>query len=83
MARQYSSFLIRCWHLGEQEQRIKIEHVQSGDRTVVASLAAALAWLNIHWREQCEESASPGEQPVPAASEATSAGNSGQDADVS
>lgn len=52
MTRQYNSFLIRCWHLDEHEQRIKIEHIQSGEGTVVATLAAALTWLRTYWSER-------------------------------
>jgi hypothetical protein len=46
MARQYHSFLIRYWYLDEHQQRIKIEHIQSGQATVVVTLADALIWLN-------------------------------------
>jgi|GEM_PF-3177722 hypothetical protein len=52
MTRQYTSFLIRCWHLDGGERRIKIEHIQSGERTQVATLAAAIAWLSTRWGGQ-------------------------------
>jgi hypothetical protein len=72
MARQYNSFLIRCWYLDDHEQRIKIEHIQSGEGTVVATLAAALTWLNTHSSEQLANSPtsqkladSDGEEIVP------------------
>jgi hypothetical protein len=55
MTRQYNSFLIRCWYLDEREQRIKIEHIQSGEGTVVATLAAALTWLNTRWSKQLDD----------------------------
>jgi hypothetical protein len=58
MTRQYNSFLIRCWYLDEHEQRIKIEHIQSGEGTVVATLAAALTWLRTHCSER------PGDEPT-------------------
>jgi hypothetical protein len=45
MARPYASFLVRCWRLGDGEQRIKLEHIQSGEGTQVATWQAALAWL--------------------------------------
>ncbi len=45
MAKWYDSFLLRRWHLDDDGQRFEIEHIQSGARTRVASLAAALAWI--------------------------------------
>jgi hypothetical protein len=45
MARQLHSYLVRCWDLGTHDERIEIEHIQSGNRTVVDSLDAAIAWL--------------------------------------
>ena len=65
MKRRYSSFLIRCWLLDSGEQRIKIEHIQSGKTTQLASPAAALAWIHAHRSEffgeqfenQCEPDA--------------------------
>lgn len=45
MTRQYTSFLIRCWRLSEDEQRIKVEHIQSGEDIQVATLADATAWI--------------------------------------
>jgi len=55
MARQYNSFLIRCWYLNEHEQRIKIEHIQSGEGIMVATLAAALTWLDTHSSERLDD----------------------------
>lgn len=46
MAHDYQSFLLRCWLLGDGSQRIAIEHVQSGERALVATLDAARAWLH-------------------------------------
>lgn len=40
-----SSFLVR-WRERAGEQRIDLEHVQSGTRTRVSSLAAAMAWIS-------------------------------------
>ena len=51
MAQRYTSFLIRCWQLGGDERRFKIEHIQSGEWTQVATLAAAVAWLTARWDE--------------------------------
>ncbi len=45
MAKLGGSFLIRYWHLGAGARRIEIEHIQSGERTLVASAAAALDWI--------------------------------------
>ena len=46
--RRYSSFLLRCWHVGRSELRIKVEHVQSGGSTQVDTYEAAVAWLSEH-----------------------------------
>ena len=43
MPQRYASFLLRCWLLEGDEQRIKIEHMQSGQGTQVSTLAASLA----------------------------------------
>jgi len=43
--RRYTSFLLRCWCLGDGQRRIQIEQVQSGAGTRVATLAAALDWI--------------------------------------
>jgi hypothetical protein len=45
MTHNHHSYLVRCWELGTRRERIEIEHVQSGSRTVVRSLDAAVAWL--------------------------------------
>lgn len=45
MARNHHSYLVRCWEIGTGSQRIEIEHIQSGNRTVVGSLEAAIVWL--------------------------------------
>jgi hypothetical protein len=45
---RYTSFLLRYWSLGDGQRRIQIEQVQSGAGTRVATLAAALEWI-----EQC------------------------------
>ena len=56
MAHDYQSFLVRCWQLGDGSRRIAVEHVQSGERTLVATLDDATAWLNtcvgIGWHEE-------------------------------
>jgi hypothetical protein len=45
MAHAYDSYLLRCWHLKNGSTRIAVEHVQSGERAVVANLQAATAWI--------------------------------------
>lgn len=42
---RYSSFLVRFWRT-ESERRIEVEHIQSGGRLTVASLAGAIAWMS-------------------------------------
>ncbi len=44
--KRYSSFLLRCWRVGEGELRIKIEHIQSGNETQANTYEAALVWLS-------------------------------------
>jgi len=51
MGKKYASFFIRVWRDDGGVQRIKIEHVQSGLETHVATLAAAIAWIDLHWDE--------------------------------
>jgi hypothetical protein len=45
MPKTYNSFVIRSWHLGAEECRILIEHVQTGEQARVLTLGAALDWL--------------------------------------
>jgi hypothetical protein len=42
----YRSFLLRCWSLDGRPHRIMVEHVQSGARVQVRSLAAAMRWID-------------------------------------
>ena len=44
-ARRRNTFLIHSWWLDDTDRRLVIEHVQSGERIAVPSLAAALDWL--------------------------------------
>jgi hypothetical protein len=37
--------LVRCWRLDSGERRIDIEHIASGARVRVTSIAAALKWI--------------------------------------
>lgn len=59
MTRQYTSFLIRCWRLDEDEQRIKIEHIQSGENVQVETLMAAIDWLDEFWRQSSRAMLAP------------------------
>jgi hypothetical protein len=42
---RYGAFLVRCWHRADGAWRVVIEHVQSGERARLASVAEAAAWL--------------------------------------
>lgn len=55
--RQYSSFLIRCWHLEADVHRIKVEHIQSGQEAQVTTLAGAVEWIATHWEGASNQSA--------------------------
>lgn len=48
MTRRHVSFLLRCWNLGSGEERIEIEHIQSGRRMLATSVAAATEWICAH-----------------------------------
>ena len=63
MANQYSSFLIRCWHVGGDEQRIKIEHIRSGESTRMVTLAEAMAWMSAHCSEGSADDPAMVDQP--------------------
>ncbi len=44
--KRYSSFLLQCWHVGESELRIKLEHVRSEEVAEVGTWEAALDWMS-------------------------------------
>jgi isochorismate synthase EntC len=44
MVRLFGSFLVRWWQVDDL-QRIELEHIQSGRRGLVSSLAEAMAWI--------------------------------------
>ena len=48
MNRRDSAFMIRLWRREDGGQRIEIRHIQAGTSVVVASQAAAVAWLVQH-----------------------------------
>jgi hypothetical protein len=61
MSRLLGSFLLRCWWVGREEERFELEHIQSGERLVVASLADAYAWVQTRARAtESAQDASPG-----------------------
>jgi len=45
MPKHLRSYIIRCWDLPEGDQRVEIEHIQSGKRIVATSVANAVAWI--------------------------------------
>ncbi len=45
MARLCGSFLVRWWDLSRGEGRVEIEHIQTGEKAFVGSLAAAAEWI--------------------------------------
>lgn len=45
MAKQHQSFVIRCWRLDRGEERIEIEHIQSGEKRLAHSAAEANEWI--------------------------------------
>ena len=56
---RYNSFLLRCWHVGDGELRIKLEHIQSGGSVQVDTYEAATDWLS----ELCAALHKPNEPP--------------------
>ena len=47
--RRHNSFLLRCWDLGsEGEERIEIEHIQSGAKVLARSVVDATEWICAH-----------------------------------
>jgi hypothetical protein len=43
--RRHQSFLLRVWRLARGRSRVEVEHIQSGERALVGSVADALAWI--------------------------------------
>lgn len=44
MAHRFSSFVIRWWQ-SEKADRLTLEHIQTGERGMAASMDEAIAWL--------------------------------------
>jgi hypothetical protein len=65
--RQYDSFVVRCWQVAHDEQRVDVEHLQSGGRTRVLTLAAAADWMGSECGlrgERCEQDTQGGIEPA-------------------
>lgn len=62
MAHDYQSFLVRYWQLGDGTRRIAVEHVQSGEKTLVPTLEAATVWLSICVGDNRHEASPPTEE---------------------
>jgi hypothetical protein len=54
-AQPYTSYLLRWWHVGHGLERIEVEHIGSGTRTVVASLDEAMTWIAARGQRLAEE----------------------------
>jgi hypothetical protein len=59
MARRYDAFLIRRWSLDDGRWRIEVTHVQSGAKTLVASLVEVTEWIASQSVEACDEPSPP------------------------
>ena len=72
MTRRYNAFLIRHWSLdADQGQRIEVQHVATGKQTLVASLPAALAWMQTEIASEAVVSRSPPPSDLSGPGEAT------------
>jgi hypothetical protein len=40
------TYVIRCWNRGKDTCRVEVIHVQTGERALLSSTAAALAWID-------------------------------------
>jgi hypothetical protein len=45
MARHYDSFVLRCWRLGNEQNRIEVQHLQTGASRRAVALSGALEWI--------------------------------------
>lgn len=45
MVKHLDSFVLRCWSFPDGEQRIEIEHIQSGDVRLARTLVEAADWM--------------------------------------
>ena len=63
MARLSGSFLIRLWRT-TRSQRIEIEHIQSGEKGLAASVAEAVDWINTRAEDAPVETPEETGQPL-------------------
>jgi hypothetical protein len=49
--KRYASFFIRWWRIDSGQQRVEIEHIQTGERTLLDSLRAAFKWIGTRERD--------------------------------
>ena len=63
MGERYGAFLVRCWHRPDDTWRVVIEHVQTGERIRLASMAEAAAWLAARTDDAAENDG--GDRPPP------------------
>jgi hypothetical protein len=63
--RRHSSFLLRCWDSGGRE-RVEVEHIQSGTKVLVSSLAEAADWIASQraCADEVQQAGSPAPVPV-------------------
>jgi hypothetical protein len=66
MSRRYNAFLIRHWSLdADQGQRIEVQHVATGKQVLVATLAAALHWMQTEIASEGDLHRTPPEDGLP------------------
>jgi hypothetical protein len=46
MLTYHGTYLIRCWKHGKETCRVEVVHVQTGERALLHSTSAALAWID-------------------------------------
>jgi hypothetical protein len=59
MKRLCDTFVVRHWQLGDGADRYMVQHVQSGARSIVGSLAEVYAWMCVATRVAAEEARAP------------------------
>ena len=67
MASMYCAFLVRCWYLAGGQQRLEVQQISSGERTVVTSATAALDWITARTGAAVPATRSEGGEHVPGA----------------
>jgi hypothetical protein len=51
MLTHHGTYLIRCWKRGDETCRVEVVHVQTGERVLLHSTSAALAWIDGRGRD--------------------------------